>query len=74
MMAHPVLLQKKYARIVNSFAKEEKINLNQALDIFYHSNLYNLMREGVSDIHCMSDGYLVDELLTEIKSTQKLKQ
>jgi len=74
MMAHPVLLQKKYARIVNSFAKEEKINLNQALDIFYHSNLYNLMREGVSDIHCMSDGYLVDELLTEIKSPQKLKQ
>ncbi|MBO6304547.1 MAG: DUF3791 domain-containing protein [Selenomonadaceae bacterium] len=73
-MAHPVLLQKKYARIVNSFAKEEKINLNQALDIFYHSNLYNLMREGVSDIHCMSDGYLVDELLTEIKSPQKLKQ
>lgn len=68
MMAHPVLLQKKYARIVDLFAKTEKIDLNQALNIFYHSALYQMMREGIGDIHCMSDGYLVDELIMERKS------
>jgi len=66
MMAHPVLLQKKYARIADLYAKTKKIDLDRALDIFYHSNLYKMMRIGLGDIHCMSDGYLVDELSIEV--------
>lgn len=59
MNANPILLQKKYARVVELFAKENRISLEKALDIFYHSELYKLMSEGVSDMHCMSDEYLV---------------
>ena len=59
MNANPILLQKKYARVVELFAKENNISLEKALDIFYHSELYKLMSEGVSDMHCMSDEYLV---------------
>lgn len=66
MNANPILLQKKYARVVELFAKENNISLEKALDIFYHSELYKLMREGVSDMHCMSDEYLVQELEEEI--------
>ena len=55
MNANPILLQKKYARVVELFAKENNISLEKALDIFYHSELYKLMSEGVSDMHCMSD-------------------
>lgn len=66
MNAHPVLLQMKYARVVELFAKENRISLKKALDIFYHSELYILMSEGVSDMHCMSDAYLVRELEEEI--------
>ena len=66
MNANPILLQKKYARVVELFAKENNISLEKALDIFYHSELYKLMSEGVSDIHCMSDEYLVQELEEEI--------
>ena len=65
MNANPILLQKKYARVVELFAKENAITIENALDIFDHSQLYELMSNGVSDMHCMSDEYLVQELINE---------
>lgn len=65
MNANPILLQKKYARVVELFAKENGMSLEKSLDVFYRSGLYELMGEGVSDIHCMSDEYLVCELEEE---------
>ena len=42
------------------------ININWwALDFFYRSEVYQLIRDGVSDMHCMSDAYLADELEQE---------
>ena len=70
MNANPILLQKKYARVVKLYAKENAISLEKALDVFYRSELYKLMSEGVSDMHCMSDEYLVRELEEEIKNTK----
>ena len=69
MKANPILLQKKYARVVELFAKENNVSLEKALDIFYRSKLYQLMSEGVSDMHCMSDEYLVEELIDEISKS-----
>lgn len=66
MNANPILLQKKYARVVELFAKENDITLQEALDVFYRSQTYELMSEGVSDMHCMSDEYLVQELEEEM--------
>jgi len=71
MTAHPVLLQKKYVRIIELFAKENKVELNEALDFFYNSELYQLIREGCSDMHCMSDQYLVQDLTTEYRKKDK---
>ena len=73
MNANPILLQKKYARVVELFAKENAITVAKALDIFYHSKLYELMSEGVSDMHCMSDDYLVQELADEQAEKEELK-
>lgn len=70
MNANPILLQKKYARVVELYAKENGISLEEALDVFYRSELYKLMSKGVSDMHCMSDEYLVRELEEEIKNTK----
>ena len=70
MNANPILLQKKYARVVELYAKENGISLEKALDVFYRSELYKLMSEGVSDMHCMSDEYLVRELEEESKHTK----
>ena len=65
MIASPILLQKKYARIVSLFAKENGVTLEAALDFLYHSLVYQLMSEGCADMHCMSDEYLVEELTIE---------
>lgn len=62
MNANPILLQKKYARVIARFAEKEAISLDSALDFFYSSTVYRLVSEGVSDMHCMSDDYLADEL------------
>ncbi len=65
MNANPILLQKKYVRIVEKFAQKSNLTLDGALEFFYQSFLYTLMHEGVSDMHCMSDDYLADELVDE---------
>lgn len=41
MNAHPVLLQKKYARIIAGFAEKEKISLENALDFFINLSCIN---------------------------------
>ena len=66
-MADPILLQMKYARIVEEFGKIANISWETALDFFYHSATYELIREGISDLHCHSDGYLAELLLEEYK-------
>lgn len=65
MNANPILLQKKYARVIECFARKMGISLDAALDFFYRSEVYRLVCEGVSDMHCMSDEYLADELKIE---------
>ena len=70
MNTNPILLQMKYARVVNLFAKESGMSLDEALAFFYHSNLYQLGREGISDMHCMSDLYLVEDLQEEYKRSK----
>ena len=58
MTANPILLQKKYARIIEQFSEKENLSLDDALSFFYRSTIYRLISEGVSDLHCMSDEYL----------------
>jgi hypothetical protein len=65
MNANPVLLQKKYTRIIEKFAKNQNISLDEALNFFYHSFTYELMSKGISDMHCMSDEYLIEDLERE---------
>lgn len=70
MNANPILLQMKYARVVSLFAKQEEISLDEALTFFYHSQLYQLVKKGVSDMHCMSDAYLAEDLQEEYKENK----
>ncbi len=71
MNANPILLQKKYARIIECFAGKVKISLDSALDFFYQSKVYRLISEGVSDMHCLSDEYLAEELENEYSQKSK---
>lgn len=65
MKANPILLQRKYARVIALFAQKSGLSLDAALDFFYRSEEYKLLREGVADLHCMSDDYLAEDLKEE---------
>ncbi|MCQ4635976.1 DUF3791 domain-containing protein [Anaerovorax odorimutans] len=71
MKANRVLLQRKYARVVAAFASSQNISKEEALDFFYHSDLYQEMSQGIADMHCRSDIYLVEELQREYVKQQK---
>lgn len=65
MKAEPLILQMKYADIVELFAKQNNLSLDKALQLFYESKLYQLLKDGVSDMHCMSVAYLAEDLQKE---------
>lgn len=67
MQANPTLLRMKYGRIVERFAGLANMPLEDALTFFYESKTYELISQGISDIHCLSDYYLADELMIEYK-------
>ena len=67
MTANPILLQKKYARVICRFAEKAGVSLDEALAFFYRSDVYTLVSEGVSDMHCMSDEYLAEDLAIEYR-------
>ena len=64
-MAHPVLLQRKYTRLIAALAEQLHCPLEEALKDFYHSETYQLMSRGISDMHCRSDAYLLEDLIQE---------
>lgn len=63
----------KICRVIECFASNMSISLDDALAFFYHSEVYRLISEGVSDMHCMSDEYLAEELKVEY-NTNKLNE
>ena len=69
MMANPILLQKKYARVIALFAEKSGLSFDAALDFFYRSQEYKLLREGIADLHCMSDDYLAEDLKDEYNAS-----
>lgn len=65
MEANPDILQMKYARIVKLFAEHAGLSYQKALTLFYDSKTYDIISNGIADMHCFSDEYLADELLIE---------
>lgn len=70
MQADKTILQMKYARIVRLFADRTGLSYEDALGIFYDSELYQLISRGIADMHCLSDEYLADELAVEWKANK----
>ncbi|MBQ6237022.1 MAG: DUF3791 domain-containing protein [Bacteroidales bacterium] len=69
MQANPDILQMKMARIVKLWAERTGMTYEEAMGKFYESKTCELISDGVADMHCMSDDYLVDELMIEYGET-----
>lgn len=65
MTANKNLLRMKFARVIEAFAVTTGCSLDEALKTFYLSRTYQMMRDGIADLHCMSVPYLVEELRSE---------
>lgn len=47
------------------FCIENQMTLDAAFEFFYCSDVYRLISAEISDMHCMSDKYLAEELRRE---------
>lgn len=65
MSSKQILLQMKYARIIDGIAKRLNISTEEAMDRFYHSSTFQLINQGAAYLHCNSDEYLIDEFCIE---------
>lgn len=65
MEANKILLQSLYKNIIIEFSKETGKELDESMDYFYTSETYELISEGVSDLHCKGVKYLTQELMLE---------
>lgn len=74
MKANPILLQMKYARVIDLFAQKANISKEEALDFFYSSVTYQLMSKGIADSHCLSDDYLAEDLAMELARQKENKK
>ncbi|WP_300134710.1 DUF3791 domain-containing protein [Duncaniella sp.] len=62
-----IILQMKYARIIDGLAKKLKLPIEKAMDLFYSSTTFELIEKGIADLHARSEIYLVDELILELR-------
>lgn len=65
MQANKVLLQSLYKSIILEFSKETGKSLEESMDLFYKSETYELISEGVGDLHCRGAKYLAQEIMLE---------
>ncbi|WP_142414975.1 hypothetical protein [Hathewaya massiliensis] len=65
MKANKTLLQSLYKDIILEFSKETGKGLDESMDYFYKSQTYELISEGVGDLHCRGFKYLAQELMLE---------
>ena len=66
MTANRTLIGHKCAGVIKAYADFAGVTLRKSFDVFYKSNLYIEIINGISDMHCRSDGYLAEELHLEI--------
>ena len=65
MKADRAILQLTYSSVIESLSETGNMPLRDALDMFYKSQTYIEMRDGISDMHCRSEKYLAEDILRE---------
>ena len=64
------LLWNKIARIIAQLADTLHISTDRALQIFYDSDVCHMLHDKEFGLHLMSDTYIVNDLIEELRSKQ----
>ena len=59
------ILSMKYARIIQLLSIHFDGDVEKAIDVFYNSQMLQLIQDNIADLHCRSDEYLADEIFYE---------
>lgn len=62
------VLWRKQSRIIMLLADELKISPARALDLYYNTNTYQQMNDSKYGLHLMSDNYIIEELIDELRN------
>ena len=64
------LLWNKIARIIAQLADTLHISTDRALQLFYDSDVCQMLHDKDLGLHLMSDTYIVNDLIEELRSKQ----
>ncbi|MDD5871400.1 MAG: DUF3791 domain-containing protein [Bacteroidales bacterium] len=64
------LLWNKIARIILQLAETLDISTDRALQIFYDSEVCEMLHNPELGLHLMSDTYIVNDLIAELRNKQ----
>jgi len=65
-----VMRGNKCANIILSLCELYNLSIQEATDIFYHSESAGLIEDGVADLHCRSDKYLATLIWDEFQESR----
>lgn len=61
------VLWRKIARIIMMISEHLQISSERALDLFYRSNVYKMLVDSRYGLQTMSDTYIFDEFMLELR-------
>ncbi|MBD5347789.1 MAG: DUF3791 domain-containing protein [Bacteroides sp.] len=64
------VLWRKQSRIIMLLADTLKISSERALDLYYSTKVYEQMTDPKYGLQLMSDDYILEELIEELRETQ----
>lgn len=64
------LLWNKIARIILQLSERLQISTDRALQIFYDSDVCQMLHDPDLGLHLMSDAYIVNDLIEELRRKQ----
>ncbi|MDD6784261.1 MAG: DUF3791 domain-containing protein [Prevotellaceae bacterium] len=66
------VLWRKQSRIIMLLADALHIDAEKALDLFYSTKIYQQLSDPKYGLQLMSDGYILEDLLDELKKSNNL--
>ena len=64
------VLWRKQSRIIMQLADTLQIDSERALNLFYSTKVYQQLSNPKSGLQLMSDGYIQEELIEELRNSQ----